>query len=140
MIPIEELIPEDFDYWWGGTYKELIESLGHQIVVSKDLGAYQGNSLLLLKGEQGWGYLTFGWGSCSGCDWLEGCSNRNELDELRQTLDSQIRWGSREDTAEFLVSHDWEGDHFYHYDDELGVYKFIVNALSAIIDENEAEK
>lgn len=76
-----------------GGYQELIDSMEHTTVLTETQGDYQGSSLVLLRdGQNQYGILRFGWGSCSGCDALQACSTEKELIELRDRLASQVVW------------------------------------------------
>jgi hypothetical protein len=57
------------------------------------------------------GFLTFGWGSCSGCDALQACSTYRDLAELMASLASGVIWFADDaELREWFVAHDWEGD------------------------------
>lgn len=62
-------------------YQLIIEEFGN-ILVQVDDQDYQGDSRILYENNGQYGYLKFGWGSCSGCDALQGCDSVLELDEL----------------------------------------------------------
>jgi len=118
--PIEEVYPEcmresfypggDLCFDAPGDYVPLLESFGYDILLQVDDKDYQGDSRVLFKDGDRYGILVFGWGSCSGCDRLQGCDSYKEIDELRDSLDSGIQWGSLAETLAYLKEHDWEGD------------------------------
>lgn len=94
-IPIEDLFRKHptFDWEEGpSSYEELVESLGVEIILEEEDGAYQGDSYLVVKDGDRYGELTFGWGSCSGCDWFQSCITQAEFSELRDSLESRIQW------------------------------------------------
>ena len=98
---------------WSDTpsdYGELVESMEYEVLAQADDDDYQGDSLYLLRDGQRYGVLTFGWGSCSGCDALQACSTMTEATELRDELHQSITWGSQEEIAGYLDVHDWAGD------------------------------
>jgi len=78
----------------------------------------KGDSWYLLKKEDLYGYLSFGWGSCSGCDALQRCSSFEEVAELYNKLKNSITWRTKEETAKWFDEHDWEGDYCY-YEEEF---------------------
>jgi hypothetical protein len=80
-------------YGWLRTpsYTEIVETFG-EVLVQADEANYQGDSLYLIRGDQGYGYLVFGWGSCSGCDALEACESQADVDELQDDLERGIKW------------------------------------------------
>lgn len=90
MQPIEL----DDGYYPGG-YRNLIESAGVVIELIEDDDDYQGDSFAVVRDPDNgqFGYLSFGWGSCSGCDALQACyDNVDELTKLRQQLVDSIHW------------------------------------------------
>lgn len=77
---------------YGIGYGELIESMEVDVLVEAEQDDYQGDSFLLVrKGEQ-YGFMTYGWGSCSGCDAAQAVSSKAEATELRDDLYKGIRW------------------------------------------------
>lgn len=92
-------------------YTPIVESFG-TVVVREDQDDYQGDSWVLYHDAAAdrFGYLCFGWGSCSGCDALQGCSSLAEVDELIASLHGQVQWKSRDEMRRFLADHDWGGD------------------------------
>lgn len=105
-----------------GDYTPLLESFGYEILVREDDQEYQGDSFILYfdrNGDHGehdgmdqYGILIFGWGSCSGCDALQGCQSYREIDDLRKSLHESIRWDSARSQLRYFETHDWDGD--YH--------------------------
>lgn len=118
----KRLYPPDkdgkFDRWAYYDYDSILEYLGNA-VVTEFIGNYQGDALVLFKGEDNkWGYLSFGWGSCSGCDALQSCSDYEELGALIKWLEYGINWFSREETLKWFNEHDWKGDFCWSQDKE----------------------
>lgn len=72
-------------------YDQIVATFGRVLVETSD-GDYQGDSLYLITDETRFGILTFGWGSCSGCDALEACSSQSDLDSLQDDLEKSIVW------------------------------------------------
>ncbi len=102
----------------GVTYEQLIgQALDIVMHVRQD--DYSGDSWMIVReklrsGERRWGFLRFGWGSCSGCDALEGCENAYEQQALRDELVGQVVW---RDTPEDLIAwYDTQRDHEGEYD------------------------
>lgn len=65
-----------------------------------------------------YGYLCFGWGSCSGCDALQSAlynrrerNSYSEFKELRTKLCDQVVWKPKEELLEWIKSVDWAGKH-----------------------------
>lgn len=96
MIPIAAVYPDAFKdgkYDAPYDYGALVGSLGYVILLESHDDDYSGDSFYLLKTwNKGHGFLSFGWGSCSGCDALQGCESLAEVAELREQIDSGIRW------------------------------------------------
>ena len=82
---IDNLIGYIFDY------TPMLEQFG-EILIRVDDNDYQGDSYLIYKKENSYGYLRFGWGSCSGCDALQACDTIQEVQELMDTLYNDIIW------------------------------------------------
>lgn len=79
---------------WGietPSYRDIVETFG-EIIVETEWGSYQGDSIYLIRADDKYGVLTFGWGSCSGCDALEACDSQSDVDSLRDDLERGIRW------------------------------------------------
>jgi len=115
IVPIEEVYPQfkGQDHFYGpGDYQPLLNSLEYTIAVQETEPDYQGDTWLLLRDTEGdrWGYLCFGWGSCSGCDALQACETYQDIDALRRKLYHDIRWDTKAGLLAWLNEHDWEGD------------------------------
>lgn len=96
------------------SYGPMLDEFG-QILLQVDDGDYQGDSrVMYYKGGQ-FGYLIFGWGSCSGCDRLQGCSDIVEVQNLMDELDNDIQWfASLDEIKHHFKTKDWELDHAWH--------------------------
>ena len=91
------------------TYSEIVAKFGEVLLEESD-SDYQGDSLVLLRKAGRIGHLTFGWGSCSGCDSLEAANTPEELQGLVDELEANIRWfDSTAEAEKFMREHDWEG-------------------------------
>ncbi len=98
--------------------------IGHfaKVLVCTTLGSYQGDELFLLQGPPGvFGFLSNGYGSCSGCDSLQGSNTLEEKRELAEELARGVQWGGREEMLEFLTKHDWEGSYYRDGSEEFVV-------------------
>ena len=102
------------NFYGPGDYSPILEDLG-EIILQHDDHDYQGDSFVLytrnVDGYDQYGILIFGWGSCSGCDALQACDSYNEIDSLRNSLESSIQWDSLKNTLRYLDEHDWAGDY-----------------------------
>lgn len=95
-------------------YDPMIEDFGN-VLFKVDDDDYQGDSYVFygnMHKDSRFGYLNFGWGSCSGCDALQRCSTWEEVQELYEFLHSQIKWfDSAKEAYKWFTEHDWEGDY-----------------------------
>ena len=99
-------------------YEDLLESFGIEVIKSEAVGRYDGDYLNLFKDGNRYGYLMFGYGSCSGCDALEAINNDYEqVKELRDGLFESIRWGTASELVEYLESD--EVMSWWKYDEEI---------------------
>lgn len=116
MKTAKELYPKavaEDGYWWGACdYQPILDQFGN-ILLQVDEKNYQGDSWVLYEKDGQYGYLCFGWGSCSGCDALQGCESWDAIDRLIESFEKAIQWCSKEEWIKFLHDHDWEGDYIY---------------------------
>lgn len=98
--------------WWD--YQPMLDEFGN-IILQKDEQNYQGDSFLIYEKDGKYGYLTFGWGSCSGCDALQGCNSISEVQELMDILYSSIEWfDSLDALKEYFEETDWTLQYQYN--------------------------
>lgn len=101
------------DYYYPGGYEALLLRIGN-VVLCQSFGSYDGDYYVLFKEGDRYGYLTFGYGSCSGCDALEACRSQEDEDRLQQRLTDSIFWGTAKEVVDrFLESGD--RNEFYYY-------------------------
>ena len=121
------------------TYELLIESAGLEIVDSMCFGAYQGDEVVLVKKDDKYGILIFGYGSCTGCDALQAAwdddeswekehayteENMGNLIALRDSLVGNIRWTNGRLTLKGLVRklNQNKENYWYMHDTEIKDY------------------
>lgn len=86
------------------SYRDIVETFG-KVLIEEEVGDYQGDSLYLIRDGYRYGVLTFGWGSCSGCDALQDCRNQEDIDRLQDDLERGIRWfDDLDEVKDFLAS------------------------------------
>lgn len=97
-------------------YESLIDSMGYEIVLQVDDNDYQGDSRTLLRDGERWGFLSFGWGSCSGCDALQAVEgDLDEMTKLRDSLAADVHWEpDRSEMHRYLAEKDWGLEFFGH--------------------------
>jgi hypothetical protein len=78
-----------------------------------------------------YGYILFGWGSCSGCDALQACDDMEDLNALAQSMWDSIAWyDTPQELINWIKTHDYEGDCLEYYGDEL--HDFLHKAISIL--------
>lgn len=119
LYPLDEDETEEdyYKYFCVSDYQPMLEEFG-PIVVQVDDDDYQGDTYILYRYNDGrFAYLNFGWGSCSGCDALQGCENIDEVQELMDGLKSSIiTFEDAEATKKYFMEHDWGGDYTWRSD------------------------
>lgn len=104
----ERITVTENDYGWLQTpsYGEIVATFGEILAEASD-DDYQGDSLFLIR-EAGnasrYGILTFGWGSCSGCDALQACDNQEDVNNLQDDLERGIKWFENLDAAKSYLA------------------------------------
>lgn len=97
------------NYWCD--YHPMLEEFG-DIITKVDEDGYQGDTWILYNDGGRYGYLQFGWGSCSGCDALQGCGSIEEVQELMDSLYESIRWfDNKNEAKQWFATHDFKGDY-----------------------------
>lgn len=121
---------------YGVSYQALIDTMEFDdVLVEESDDDYQGDTYMLVDKLGRYGFLLFGWGSCSGCDAAQAVSSQAEANELRNQLYSDVKWF---DTAREMIAWFEGGDHklkFYGHDDTFE--KFTAAALAIL--ESRAE-
>lgn len=118
MIDVREKFPDTKEEgrWLSmlPDYEDIIKCFGEPLIyVEQD--DYQGDTWAIVKRGSKcariYGYLQFGWGSCSGCDVLQGCSSLAELQELVNDLEASINWMNKKEFVRWAEHHDFAGDY-----------------------------
>lgn len=114
---------------YGYSYDDLIDSFEVQVLLRKDDDDYQGDTRLLVRDGDRYGLITFGWGSCSGCDALEAAGSDVEVIELRDAIWNGTHW---EPSADALVAYidgkDWSLDYSHDADFLERAKAFLIEA------------
>lgn len=140
MKPIQEVYPEyakdeQHGYFYGpGDYNPLLQSFGVEILLQVDDDDYQGDTRLILRDGDRYGLLIFGWGSCSGCDALQGCESMQEVDQLRQSLFDGIKWDSLQGLLDYITNKDWELEYCWHHEETKEFVRQSIDLLKDQID------
>ena len=116
-VDARELYREEVDseYFSAYDYQPMINAFG-KVIIQIDDDDYQGDTRVLYSDYGGGiGFLIFGWGSCSGCDALQACRNIDEVQELCNQLQNDIKWfNSKEEALAWARQKDWEAEWFWH--------------------------
>ena len=109
-------------------HEDIVRSFNFDILIDSHDGSFSGDSWYLLGNGSSYGYLVFGWGSCSRCDALLGCKDADDLAELYNQLLNKIVWkNSKADMYNYFKTKDWELE-FYNDDSEFCEFKTLVLA------------
>jgi len=96
----------DSEYDWiedRPNYDDIVATFGEIKAEASD-SDYQGDSLYLIEKDGKYGIVTFGWGSCSGCDALQAANSQQDINDLQDDLESGIKWFDYDEEAlDYLV-------------------------------------
>lgn len=107
---------EELDDKWFcvSSYQPIIESFG-KVLIQVDDRDYSGDTRVLYEKDGKYGFLNFGWGSCSGCDALQACKNEQAVDELIDSLEQAVKWfDSLSEAAAYITSKEREYSYYSH--------------------------
>jgi hypothetical protein len=115
---MEKKIPSQLNGWVNGKeyadYNDVVSCFG-TIVMELNDDDYQGDERYLLEKNGKYGYTIIGFGSCSGCDWLQGCSTKEEKIDLILEIERDIKWfKSLDDIKKYFKEKDWELEYSWH--------------------------
>lgn len=132
LPPITETFPRNPKYDWIEelTYERMFDSFGLETFAHRAIGSYQGDYFYIFHDPETdlYGFVTVGYGSCSGCDALLAAEGDYEqLAELRQAIFDTILWGTARQVVDYLEAKDEENDWRY-YD---GEYRAAIRDLAA---------
>jgi hypothetical protein len=131
MKTAKELYPSGVNdsYLSLGDYQPILNSFG-RILIQVDDDDYEGDSRVLYKKDKQYGYLQFGWGSCSGCDALQACASYEEADELITNLFNSIKWfENKKEALIFFKTHDWGGDYSWNFREQKEFVDRVIELL-----------
>ena len=95
-------------------YQPIIDSFGKVIVQVED-NDYQGDTRVVYEKDGQYGFLNFGWGSCSGCDALQACSSEKEVDDLIDSLEQDVKWfASLDELKNYLTAKERDYSYYSH--------------------------
>ncbi len=98
------------------SYQSLIEDRGIRILIEEENGDYQGDLLFFVKGGRKFGFVSVGYGSCSGCDAYEAACDDNSLNELGDDIVGEIQWfDSLKQAKEFIANENERALQWYYH-------------------------
>lgn len=121
MIEFDEAFPEmkhvDYSSWncvrLG--YYSIASKLGDELLIYESDEDYSGSTFALLRSGARFGYLEFGWGSCSGCDAAEAAESYADWKSLFESLRDGILWfDSLQAFLSWANERDWEVQWSWH--------------------------
>lgn len=137
---LPDLYPEWFaegeDRFFGPSdYTPLLREFG-DIILRVDERGYSGDTFLLYVKEN-WpvstkfGFLAVGWGSCSGCDALQGANTVEKILELAGQLESSIHWAQDKATLLKWLNSDHQDFEWYQEKREFEAFRAAARILLA---------
>jgi hypothetical protein len=110
------------------SYDEIVATQG-EIIKDWIIGSWQGDYVYLLKSGDKYAFTVIGYGSCSGCDALEGCESDEEFNELKEDIVNSIVWGTKQDVLDYVTNQEanrW----YFHEEDWVEIRKEIMEILA----------
>jgi hypothetical protein len=118
---------KDGSFYGPGNYQPIINELGN-VLVQVDDNDYQGDSRILYEKDGKYGFLIFGWGSCSGCDSLQACENIWEIQALMENLGNSIRWyDTIDELKQYFKDKDWDLEYSWHAEETKEFVDKVIN-------------
>lgn len=111
-------------------YENLIKATGCDIIDSLYMGNYEDDLLMVVSKNYKFGLLVTGYGSCSGCDALQGCVTNTERTELAVELYNKIMWKEPGEIIDYLEDKDWSAE---YYGQQKGLSEFIKKVKEEVI-------
>lgn len=113
MKKAEEIYDKECRYGWYD-YNPILEQFGN-IIIKVDDDYYQGDSRVFYEKDGKYGFLIFGFGSCSGCDALQACENIDEVQNLMDSMQNSVKWfESLDEIKNYFKEKDWSLEWSYN--------------------------
>jgi hypothetical protein len=133
MKPITDIYPDPSqECFYAPGYGDIVRTFEHEILLESHDNDYQGDSRYLLRDNDtgAYGYLNFGWGSCSGCDALQACGSVAEVERFRDGLHASIQWRpSAAELLDFMRKRDWPTQYEWASDETK---QFVADAITLL--------
>lgn len=105
MDQVKAMFPDaQTKYGLNFDYGPVDEFVGKAVVSVSD-GDYQGTTRILYQNKEDpslYAVREYDWGSCSGCDFMQGCNTWDELLEYVQHAVDGVEWGTASETLKVL--------------------------------------
>ena len=126
-------------------WEDLVQDLGPKVVAMSERNDYQGDYFVLLRDGNDWGWLVIGYGSCSGCDELEGewysalyhdhdhdKSPSEAMNDLVERLRREVRWGTAQEIETYLRDAAFYPQNWWASDAANFIYTVAMPALRGV--------
>lgn len=91
------------------SYQEALAGIGVKATVDEHIGDYQGDWVAVVTAEVNWddklGFLSYGYGSCSGCDAWQAAETPAELAEIVVGMVNKIIWFETPEELREYIAH-----------------------------------
>lgn len=118
-----------FDLYDQPGYQEMMTNSGYNVLAWETFGDYQGDYAAVLSNGMDYGFTVIGYGSCSGCDALEGCDTQEEYDTLMESVRNNIFWGNQYDVRNKILN-SFDDNNWYRSD--AGFNDSVMKLLKAV--------
>ena len=117
-------------------YEIILRSFQYKIIIRVDENGYSGDIYVVFEDDyRGFGYLCFGFGSCTGCDALKKCKTVAEAEMLQLKLHNKIRWfESLDEMLEYLHDDTYKA---CNYEFNLITFQTFLDVLNLYIDKEK---
>ncbi len=116
MTKVAKILYPDIDvnYFELWDYQPIIDYLG-EVLIQRESGEYEGDIHVLLL-EDGWyGFVSIGYGSCSGCDALKACDSYEDLETLILGIVNSVKWfKSSQEVLDCILSEERKFSYYFH--------------------------
>lgn len=129
MSKARELYGSELDHSWFcvSSYQPIIDSFGKVLIQDEDQD-YSGDTRVIYYENGKYGFLNFGWGSCSGCDALQACRSEEDVNKLIEELRRDVKWfDTLKELKDYLTSKDRAASYYSHEEDWSG---FVTKTLT----------
>ena len=117
-VALSEACPQsDAEYFECPSREQMLTSLGLETLLERAEDGYSGETLVIVHDPDDGrvGFLSYFWGSCSGCDSVYGASSYEDAEEIRSGLRESINWAkSRAELRAWIDTPAWDLAHEFN--------------------------